>query len=74
MPDKITQTTSECKSKLQCFVCKGSGLTKVETVYCNCYTPEDYGCYVCQGKGFTQTGYDTCQTCWGSGLYELKES
>jgi DnaJ-class molecular chaperone len=55
---------------VRCSNCKGSGLEKVETEFCSCYTPEKFGCYVCQGKGFTKSGYDTCQKCHGSGSIE----
>ena len=73
MPDKNTQTYRKDKMEISCYTCKGWGLVKVDTIYCDCHTPARYGCYVCQGRGFLKSGYDTCEKCWGDGLCKIED-
>ena len=56
---------------IQCHVCSGWGLVKMEPILCDCISTF---CMKCENnQGFQVKPYETCETCFGSGTIEKKK-
>ncbi len=72
MPESRNNNCSQTEKRIQCATCKGIGWVKKEIEICqHC---NGIKCMYCNASGYTTMPYDTCDTCYGEGEVDRKQT